>query len=54
VPGTGSIDFGPIFQAIRSSGYDGWITVELYPFIDEPDVAGRLAREFLLPLVRPS
>lgn len=53
VPGTGAIAFAPIFNAIRRTGYDGWITVELYPFIDDPDAAGRQAREVLLPLVAP-
>jgi sugar phosphate isomerase/epimerase len=51
VPGTGAIDFGPIFDAIHGTGYDGWITVELYPFIDDPDAAGRAAFELLSPLV---
>jgi sugar phosphate isomerase/epimerase len=51
VPGTGAIPFGPIFEAIRETGYDGWITVELYPFVDDPDEAARGAREVLAPLV---
>ncbi len=51
VPGTGAIPFGPIFEAIRKVGYDGWITVELYPFVDDPDSAARAAREVLRPLV---
>ena len=28
-------------------GYDGWITVELYPYIDDPDDAGREAKRFM-------
>jgi sugar phosphate isomerase/epimerase len=51
VPGTGAIDFDQVLQAIRAIGYDGWLTVELYPFIDDPDTAARAAREALLPLV---
>lgn len=43
VPGTGAIPFGPILEAIRATGYEGWLTVELYPFIDDPDAAGRAA-----------
>lgn len=54
VPGTGAIEFGPIFDAIHATGYDGWITVELYPFIDDPDSAGRAAAQVLRPLLRPS
>jgi sugar phosphate isomerase/epimerase len=32
VPGRGAIDFPAVLAALRSSGYDGWITVELYPY----------------------
>ncbi|MEW4568038.1 sugar phosphate isomerase/epimerase family protein [Tautonia sp. JC769] len=51
VPGTGAIDFRGVFEAIRETGYDGWVTVELYPFVDDPDVAARQAMEHLRPLV---
>ena len=51
VPGTGAIDFAEVFEAIHAIGYDGWVTVELYPFIDDPDVAARKAYECLKPLV---
>ncbi|HEY1785642.1 MAG TPA: sugar phosphate isomerase/epimerase family protein [Pirellulales bacterium] len=47
IPGTGSIDFAATLAAIAASGYDGWITVELYPYVDEPDTAAREARAFL-------
>jgi sugar phosphate isomerase/epimerase len=47
IPGTGSIDFAATLGAIAASGYDGWITVELYPYVDEPDAAAREARAFL-------
>jgi sugar phosphate isomerase/epimerase len=48
VPGQGAIDFAATLRAIRGSGYAGWLTVELYPYIDSPDDAARQAREFLL------
>jgi sugar phosphate isomerase/epimerase len=54
VPGTGAIDFAEVVAAIRRTGYDGWLTVELYPFVDDPDAAARRAREVLLPLVGPA
>jgi sugar phosphate isomerase/epimerase len=44
IPGEGAIDFQAVLQAIRSIGYDGWITVELYPYVDDPDAAARTAR----------
>lgn len=50
VPGRGAIDFAPVLQAVRRTGYEGWITVELYPYIDDPDAAGAEARAHLLPL----
>jgi sugar phosphate isomerase/epimerase len=43
VPGEGAIDFAATFEAIRSIGYDGWITVELYPYVDDPDAAATAA-----------
>ncbi|CAN0519712.1 unnamed protein product [Laminaria digitata] len=30
-PGTGTIDFGPIFAAIDASAYDGWVAAEYLP-----------------------
>jgi len=47
IPGEGAIDFPAVFQAIRQIGYDGWITVELYPYVDNPDNAARTALERL-------
>jgi sugar phosphate isomerase/epimerase len=47
VPGTGAIDFPVTLNAIRKTGYDGWLTVELYPYIDDPDAAAREAKAFL-------
>jgi sugar phosphate isomerase/epimerase len=47
VPGRGAIDFSATLAAIRKTGYTGWLTVELYPYIDDPDAAAREAREFL-------
>jgi sugar phosphate isomerase/epimerase len=53
VPGTGAIDFAQVVAAIRATGYDGWLTVELYPFQDDPDHAARQAIEVLRPLIKP-
>jgi sugar phosphate isomerase/epimerase len=51
VPGTGAIDFKEVVAAIRRTGYDGWLTVELYPFVEDPDAAARAARDVLRPLL---
>jgi sugar phosphate isomerase/epimerase len=48
IPGRGAIDFAATLAAIARTGYDGWITVELYPYIENPDEAAREAREYLL------
>jgi sugar phosphate isomerase/epimerase len=53
VPGTGAIDFAEVVSAIRRTGYDGWLTVELYPFQDDPDAAAREALRVLGPLIAP-
>lgn len=47
IPGRGAIDFAGTLAEIRDSGYAGWLTVELYPYIDDPDAAARAAREHL-------
>jgi sugar phosphate isomerase/epimerase len=47
IPGRGAIDFESTLREISASGYDGWLTVELYPYIDSPDDAGREAKSFL-------
>lgn len=47
VPGTGAIDFAATLAAIADTGYEGWLTVELYPFVDDPDAAGRAAKKHL-------
>ena len=54
VPGQGAIDFAAVIDAIRATGYDDWLTVELYPHLDDPDAAARRALEVLGPLVHPA
>jgi sugar phosphate isomerase/epimerase len=43
IPGEGAIDFAATMRAIHSIGYDSWITIELYPYVDNPDAAARTA-----------
>jgi sugar phosphate isomerase/epimerase len=47
VPGQGAIDFPATRAAIQTTGYTGWLTVELYPYIDDPDKAARDAKQYL-------
>jgi sugar phosphate isomerase/epimerase len=51
VPGTGAIDFAEVIAAIEKTGYDGWLTVELYPFVEDPDAAAREALRVLKPMI---
>jgi sugar phosphate isomerase/epimerase len=47
IPGRGAIDIPAVLREIEKSGYQGWITVELYPYIENPDEAGREAKKFV-------
>ncbi|MEM1304748.1 MAG: sugar phosphate isomerase/epimerase family protein, partial [Planctomycetota bacterium] len=51
IPGHGAVDFRSTIDAIRRTDYDGWITVELYPYGDDPDAAAREAYAYLQPLL---
>jgi sugar phosphate isomerase/epimerase len=47
VPGTGAIDFAATFGALAAINYAGWVTVELYPYVDDPDGAARAAFDYI-------
>ncbi|MBN1855187.1 MAG: sugar phosphate isomerase/epimerase [Pirellulales bacterium] len=51
IPGHGTIDFAATLSEVAKTGYSGWITVELYPYMDHPDDAARKAREYLINLI---
>jgi sugar phosphate isomerase/epimerase len=51
IPGEGSIDFKSVFRAIVEFGYKGYVTVELYPYQNNPVFAGAKAFEFLRSLI---
>jgi sugar phosphate isomerase/epimerase len=51
VPGDGVIDFVGTIAALRQIRYAGWVTIELYPYVADPDAAARTARERILPLL---
>ncbi len=48
-PGDGAMDFGAIFDALQSIGYPGWVTIELYPFQENPSEVARRAFETIRP-----
>ncbi len=43
IPGDGSIDLSGVLQAIRRIDYSGWVTIELYPYADDPDRAAQVS-----------
>ncbi len=47
VPGDGVIDFQEILYWIKKVNYNGWITVELYPFQNEPLSSAERAFNYL-------
>jgi len=52
LPGEGAIDFTSVLKALKSGGYRDWVTVELYPYIENPDTVARLAMERVLPILQ--
>jgi sugar phosphate isomerase/epimerase len=50
IPGHGAINFLPIFRAITRLGYEGDVSLELYPYVDIPVEAGRESLFALEPL----
>ncbi|MEN9672242.1 MAG: hypothetical protein RL553_507 [Planctomycetota bacterium] len=51
IPGDGVIDFKAAIEAIKAIGYKEWVTIELYPYVEDPDQAAKLARERIAPLL---
>ena len=47
IPGHGAIDFLSIFKAISEINYNGFITVELYPYQDDPFSAAKMSYKYL-------
>ena len=52
IPGHGAIGFAEILARMRQFGYRGDISLELYPYVDMPEKAGRESLEYLRPIFR--
>lgn len=52
IPGHGAIDFASVFDAIDKIGYQGFVTVELYPYQSTPTDAAKAAFDHLSSVAR--
>ncbi|MDA8137093.1 MAG: sugar phosphate isomerase/epimerase [Desulfobacteraceae bacterium] len=52
IAGLGAIDYPSVFKVMKVLGYDRDISLELYPYVDEPERAGKESLIHLLPLMR--
>ena len=52
VLGHGAIQFQEVFKTMINLGYEGDISLELYPYVDTPEEAGRESLEYLRALLQ--
>ena len=52
IPGRGAIAFLGVLRTMVRLGYRGHISLELYPYVDMPEEAGRESLEYLGPIFR--
>lgn len=52
IAGLGAIDFEAVFRVMRQFGYPYDMSLELYPYTDRPEEAGRESLAHLLPMLK--
>lgn len=50
-PGMGEVDFGPIMRALVASGYDRWVSIEVFDFSPGAEETARRSMACLRPLL---
>ncbi len=46
-PGSGDVDFVPIFRALRDGGYDDWMSIEVFDYSSGPEQIARRGLAYL-------
>ncbi len=54
IAGKGAIRFPDVFNTMKRLGYTDDISLELYPYVDMPEEAGKESMNFLLPILHDS